>query len=141
MTRPSRRPARTRRPPPARRQPIVGDRRAREIILLCEPVTAQKALDWGLVNRVVPRKHLDAAVEEMADKLVDKLPESTRYAKQQLNFWRDFSWSLTIGHLRDWLTIHTGSAEVTEGVRAFVEKRPIDYKKLRRKSSASKRKR
>jgi enoyl-CoA hydratase/carnithine racemase len=119
---------------------IVGDRRAREIILLCEPIPAQKALEWGLINRVVPRKELNKAVDEMVDKLIDKLPESTRYAKQQLNFWRDFSWSMTIGHLRDWLTVHTGSAEVAEGVKAFVEKREIDYKKLRRSQVPAKRK-
>ncbi len=110
---------------------IVGDRRAREILFLCEPIPAKKALEWGLVNQVVPRKNLDKAVHEMSEKLIHKLPECTRYAKQQLNFWRDLSWGLTIGHARDWLTVHTGSAEVREGVRAFVEKREIDYKKLR----------
>ncbi len=119
---------------------IVGDRRAREIILLCEPIPAKKALEWGLINRVVPRKDLNKAVDEMVDKLINKLPESTRYAKQQLNFWRDFSWSMTIGHLRDWLTVHTGSAEVAEGVKAFVEKREIDYKKLRRSQVPAKQK-
>lgn len=117
---------------------IIGDRRAREMLLLCEPVPAKKALEWGLINKVVPRKKLDQAVAEMAEKLVNKLPESTRYTKQQLNFWREFSWSMTIGHARDWLTVHTGSDEVAEGVRAFVEKRPIDYKKLRKQSSKAK---
>ncbi|MBI1807981.1 MAG: enoyl-CoA hydratase/isomerase family protein [Ignavibacteria bacterium] len=111
---------------------IVGDRRAREILLLCESIPANQALEWGLINRVVPRKKLDQAVNEMADKLIDKLPECTRYAKQQLNFWRDLSWGLTIGHAKDWLTVHTDSAEVHEGVQAFVEKREIDYQKLRR---------
>ena len=111
---------------------IIGDRRAREMILLCEEVPAVKALEWGLLNKVVPRNNLDRAVDEMVEKLVNKLPESTRYAKQQLNFWREFAWSATIGHARDWLTVHTGSDEVREGVRAFAEKRPIDYKKLRR---------
>ncbi len=111
---------------------IIGDRRAREMLYLCEPVTAEKALTWGLINEVVPRKKLDAAVKTMSDKLINKLPESLRYTKQQLNFWRDLSWSMTIGHLRDWLTVHTGSDEVLEGVRAFAEKREIDYKKLRR---------
>ena len=111
---------------------IVGDRRAREMILLCERIPAKKALEWGLVNQVVPRKKLDKAVDEMAEKLINKLPECTRYAKQQLNFWKEFSWSMTIGHAKDWLTVHTDSQEVREGVRAFVEKKPIDYKKLRR---------
>ncbi len=112
---------------------IVGDRRAREMILLCEKIPAKKALEWGLVNQIVSRKKLDKAVDDMAEKLVNKLPECTRYAKQQLNFWKEFSWSMTIGHAKDWLTVHTDSEEVREGVRAFVEKKPLDYKSIRRK--------
>jgi len=112
---------------------IVGDRRAREIIMLCEPVPARQAVEWGLINRAVPRKDLDRTVNEMADKLLNKLPESMRYTKQQLNFWREFSWSMTIGHVKDWLTVHTGSAEVAEGITAFAEKRPVDYAKLRKR--------
>ena len=119
---------------------IVGERRAREILFLCEPIPAKKALEWGLINQVVPRKSLDKAVHEMSEKLINKLPESTRYTKQQLNFWRDFSWSMTIGHLRDWLTVHTSSDEVREGVQAFVEKREIDYKKLRASNRKSNKK-
>lgn len=117
---------------------IVGERRAREILFLCEPIPAKKALEWGLVNQVVPRKDLDHAVNAMADKLVNTLPESLRYTKQQLNFWRDFAWSMTIGHVRDWLTVHTGSAEVAEGISAFGEKRPVDYAKVRRSGKSGK---
>ena len=114
---------------------IVGDRRAREILFLCEEIPARKALEWGLVNEVVPRKQLDGAVERMAKKLINKLPECTRYTKQQLNVWRDFSWSMTIGHARDWLTVHTSAPEIVEGIKAFSEKRPIDYEKLRKELS------
>ncbi|MER3525295.1 MAG: 1,4-dihydroxy-6-naphthoate synthase [Ignavibacteria bacterium] len=112
---------------------IVGERRAREMLLLNERIPIKKALEWGLVNQVVPRRRLDKAVDAMAEKLVNKLPECTRYTKQQLNFWRDFSWSLTIGHLRDWLTVHTGAMEIQEGMKAFNEKREIDYKDLRKR--------
>lgn len=111
---------------------IIGDRRAREMLFLCEPIPAQQALSWGLVNRVVPSAQLDAEVNSIADKLIDKLPECIRYAKQQLNFWRDLSWHQTIGHARDWLAIHNLSPEVAEGMKAFVEKRPVDYAKARR---------
>ncbi|MFO0972151.1 MAG: enoyl-CoA hydratase/isomerase family protein [Phycisphaerae bacterium] len=111
---------------------VIGDRRAREMIFLCEPISASQALKWGLVNRVVPAERLDAAVDELVEKLKSKLPECIRYAKQQLNFWRDFSWHLTIGHARDWLSIHNLSPEVAEGMRAFVEKRPVDYDAVRR---------
>ena len=110
---------------------LVGDRRAREILFLCEELPAAKALDWGLINKVVPYSELDAAVDEMAEKLFNKLPECIRYAKQQLNFWRDLSWHTTIGHARDWLSIHNTSFEVKEGITAFNEKRKINYKKVR----------
>lgn len=111
---------------------IVGDRRAREILFLCEEIPAAKALEWGLVNQVVPRAQLDAAVDALCAKLIDKLPECTRYTKQQLNFWRDLSWHLTIGHARDWLAIHNLAPEIHEGIRAFTEKRPVDYDRVRR---------
>lgn len=111
---------------------IIGDRRAREMLFVCEPIEARKALEWGLVNEVVPMSRLDAAVETMADKLLAKLPICIRYAKQQLNFWRDLSWHLTIGHARDWLSINNLSPEVAEGMQAFVEKRPVNYDAMRR---------
>lgn len=112
---------------------IVGDRRAREILFLCEEIPALKALEWGLVNQVVPRSELDHAVDIMAHKLHHKLPECLRYTKQNLNFWRDLSWSVTIGHARDWLSIHNLTNEVAEGIRAFNEKRNVDYEKMRKR--------
>lgn len=110
---------------------VIGDRRAREMLYLCEPISAAQALAWGLVNEVVPRPELDAAVDRLVGKLVDKLPECTRYTKQQLNFWRDLAWGLTVGHARDWLALHSGMAETAEGLRAFHDKRPVDYAMLR----------
>ena len=110
---------------------IVGDRRAREILFLNEEIPAGKALDWGLVNYVVPREELDQAVQDLVDKLIQKFPEKTRYTKQQLNFWREFSWHQTIGHGREWLAIHNTSPETWEGVNAFDQKREPDYDAIR----------
>ncbi|MCC6359621.1 MAG: enoyl-CoA hydratase/isomerase family protein [Phycisphaerales bacterium] len=111
---------------------IVGDRRAREILFLCDEIPAARALEWGLINRVVPRAELDATVDAMCTTLINKLPGCIRYTKQQLNFWRDFSWSMTIGHARDWLAVNNLSHEVREGIAAFNEKRPVDYGAVRR---------
>ena len=101
--------------------------------MLCEEIPAPKALEWGLVNKVVPRDRLDAAVDEMCEKLEAKMPECMRYTKQQLNFWREFSWHMTIGHARDWLSIHNRSPEVHEGCEAFLQKRAPDYDSMRPK--------
>ena len=84
-------------------QLMVGDRRAREIVFLCDEIPAAQAEEWGLVNKVVPEAELDAAVDEWVEKLAAKLPQTTRYAKQQLNVWRDLAWHQTVGHARDWL--------------------------------------
>jgi enoyl-CoA hydratase/carnithine racemase len=102
---------------------LVGDRRAREIILLCEEIPAAKALDWGLVNRVVPTAELDATVDELAGKLADRLPTMTRYAKTQLDFWRDASWHGTIRHAHDWLALSMLTGEAADAVQSFLDRR------------------
>jgi enoyl-CoA hydratase/carnithine racemase len=101
---------------------MVGERRAREIILLCEEIPAQQAVEWGLVNRAVPAADLDATVDDFVEKLAAKLPQTTRYAKHQLNFWRDLSWHQTVGHARDWLALSMLGDEAQGAVRKFVEK-------------------
>lgn len=110
---------------------FIGDRRAREMLWLNEEIPAQKALEWGLVNQVVPYAELDAAVDAMVEQLLRKMPEVMRYTKTQTNFWKEFAWSQTVMHARDWLTLHAASDEVREGLESFREKRAVDYEKLR----------
>ncbi len=103
-------------------QLMVGDRRAREIVFLCDEVPAAQAVEWGLVNRAVPEAELDAVVDELVEKLAAKLPQTTRYAKQQLNVWRDFAWHQTVGHARDWLAMSMMGDEAQDAVRAFLNR-------------------
>jgi enoyl-CoA hydratase/carnithine racemase len=109
----------------------VGDRRAREMLFLNTRLTAQKALEWGLVNRVVPRANLDEEVQALAEQALDRFPECTRYTKQQVNYWKDSAWFATISHARDWLSTHFTTLEPYEGMQAFVEKRKVDFRGLR----------
>ena len=114
----------------------VGDRRAREILFLNRRIPAEQALEWGLVNQVVPRDKLDEAVDGFAQELLNKFPECSRYTKAQLNYWKESAWYATIGHARDWLSTHFTSAEPYEGMMAFVEKREVGYRELREKAAA-----
>ncbi len=144
----------------------VGDRRAREILLLNERIPAYQALEWGLVNRVAPSVVKDGAfvtratpeqikdaqagrngysisleklneeVAKLAGRLLEQFPECTRYTKQQVNFWKELAWHQTIGHARDWLSVHYTAREPWEGMRAFVEKRPAGYMEQRRLAAA-----
>lgn len=117
---------------------LVGERRAREILLLNEPIEASKAVEWGLINKAVPQEELDDAVNDYCQKIIHKFPECTRYTRQQLNFWKDLSWNMTIGHAKDWLSVHFNSLETHEGMSAFVEKRPPDYIKVRERAKDGK---
>jgi enoyl-CoA hydratase/carnithine racemase len=101
---------------------MVGERRAREIIMLCEAIPAGQAESWGLINRAVPAADLDEAVDEFVAKLAAKLPTTTRYAKQQLNFWRDLAWHETVNHARDWLALSMLNEEAQAAVRRFLDK-------------------
>jgi enoyl-CoA hydratase/carnithine racemase len=114
----------------------IGDRRAREVLLLCEDITAQKALAWGLVNEVVPRAELDTAVDRLVEKLTRKFAESTRYTRTQTNFFKELVWGITAAHAADWLAIHSGSTEAFEGMRAFVEKREVQHMEFRNRAAA-----
>ena len=114
---------------------LVGDRRAREILFLNQRIPAEKALDWGLVNKVVPREQLDEAVDEIAQLCLDKFPECTRYTKAQLNYWKDAAWYSTVSHARDWLSTHFMGVETYEGMTAFTKKREARYRWLREKAA------
>lgn len=113
----------------------VGDRRAREMLFLNPRIPAQKALEWGLVNRVVPRAKLDEEVMNLARQVLEKFPECTRYTKAQVNYWKEASWYATVGHARDWLSTHFTTLEPYEGMQAFVEKRKVDFMGLRKRAA------
>jgi enoyl-CoA hydratase/carnithine racemase len=115
----------------------IGDRRAREMLFLNRPIRAPKALEWGLVNRCVPRDQLDMAVDDLSHELLAKLPETIRATKAQVHFWKDLSWALTIRQAREWLTIHAASAEVRSGLESFREKRLPDYEALRESAASA----
>lgn len=114
----------------------VGDRRAREMLFLNPRIPAVQALEWGLVNRVVPRASLDDEVEALAQRCLKTFPECTRYTKQQVNYWKEAAWFSTIGHARDWLSTHFTTLEPYEGMQAFVEKRKIDFHELRARATS-----
>jgi naphthoate synthase len=90
--------------------------------MLSEEIPAAQAAEWGLINRAVPSAELDGTVDEYAEKLAAKLPQTTRYAKQQLNFWRDLSWHETVNHARDWLALSMLGDEAQEAVKAFLKR-------------------
>lgn len=110
---------------------MIGLRRTAWLILTTEVIDAKTALEWGLVNKVVPYEKLDEEVNALCKILLEKMPLSLRYGKTHLNVWKDFMWSITSQHARDWFTFKVGNIECLEGLNAFKDKRKARYDWIR----------
>ncbi len=107
---------------------VVGEKKAREIWYLCRRYKAQEALAMGLVNAVVPDDQLDAEVERWCAEILAKSPTALALAKRSLNadteHQRGLSW---LGMQA--VALYYQTEESREGVRAFQEKRPPEFRK------------
>lgn len=101
---------------------LVGERRAKEIILLGEPVSAAEAARLGWINRAVPDAELDAVVAEWCEKLLGHSPQALRLSKVSLNTDGDALLS-SVRHGLEALGHVYETDEFHEGTRAFLERR------------------
>jgi enoyl-CoA hydratase/carnithine racemase len=101
---------------------------AMEMLLTGEPISAQRAMDWGLVNRVVPAAQLDSEVLDFAKILVSK-PRATVAAGKRA-FYQQMDMDLAQAYALAGQVISSDFAhpEGREGMNAFIEKRPPDWK-------------
>ena len=106
----------------------LGRKRAFEVIATGEKISAQKCLDWGLCNRVVPADELLERGMNWAAELADRAPLSLRYAKQALNEAIENSVGETISKEATLQHICMESEDAIEGVTAFMEKRAPVWK-------------
>jgi 2-(1,2-epoxy-1,2-dihydrophenyl)acetyl-CoA isomerase len=102
----------------------VGFARASELAMLGERLRSEQALDWGLINRVVPDDELIPQAEELTARLASGPTRSYAGIKRQLNAW-------LYAQMDDQLELEAtvqqemaGSADFAEGVAAFSGKRP-----------------
>jgi enoyl-CoA hydratase/carnithine racemase len=101
---------------------LVGERRAREMVLLGEQYSAREALAMGLVNAVAEPPQLEAILSDWCGRLLSASPLALEVARRAMNFDTDAMWSGVIHgqHLMQLLDDHP---EVVEGRSAFLEKR------------------
>ena len=108
---------------------IIGQKRAREIWYLCKFYDAQKALDWGLVNAVVPYKNLESETVKWSQKILERSPLSIRMLKGAMNADCDGQAGLQ-QFAGDATMLFYMTEEAQEGRDAFKEKRKPDFKKF-----------
>jgi 2-ketocyclohexanecarboxyl-CoA hydrolase len=101
----------------------IGEKKAKELSILCRRYSAEQALELGLVNDVVDDAELEPAVERWCAEIAALSPRYLEIAKISSNIWwnaaRD-SFSTGLGMLMQ----AVGSADMVEGATAFLEKRP-----------------
>lgn len=115
---------------------IMGDKRARWLLMTDDRIDAKTALEWGIVNKVVPFEKLDEEVDRVCKILINKFPWALRFTKTQLNFWHDISSTVLIQG-RDFWAIHVANtAEMMEGTTAFVNQRPTQWMRFRQRDAA-----
>ena len=108
---------------------IIGQKRAREVWFLCKFYNAKKALEWGLVNEVVPYKSLENETVKWSQKILEKSPLALRMLKGALN--ADCDGQAGLQQLAgDSTMLFYMTEEAQEGRDAFKEKRKPNFKKF-----------
>ena len=110
---------------------IIGQKRAREMWFTCRFYDAQKALEWGLVNDVVPIDLLEKTTVQLCNEILERSPMAIRILKAALN--ADCDGQSGLQQLAgDATMLFYMSDEAQEGRDAFKEKRKPDFKKFPR---------
>lgn len=105
----------------------AGFARAAEMAMLGERIPAAQALEWGLVNRVVPDGELAERARELAERLAAGPTRSYAGSKRQLNAWRFARMEAQLELEAEIQQEMAASGDFQEGVQAFLERRSARF--------------
>lgn len=107
---------------------IVGRGKALELLMTADIIKAAAALEIGLVSRVVPPEALAAELQKLAETVAAKGPIALRYLKEAIIKGMDMTMEQGLRLEADlYFLLHT-TADRTEGIKSYLEKRKPDYK-------------
>lgn len=111
--------------PAAPMLPIIGRKKTMEMVLTGDIISAQQALELGLINQVVADEELMESCAKLAHKLIKKSPLALQIGKEGLNRLADStSYDQGLDTMDDLFATLCATQDATEGVTAFLEKRP-----------------
>ncbi|MGA2112397.1 MAG: enoyl-CoA hydratase [Anaerolineales bacterium] len=102
---------------------LVGYGQALDLVLMDEPISAQRALQMGLVSRIVPDRDFASELASLAQKLASGPTQAFALAKHALQFAQSAPLSETLGNESQVQEVASRTQDHLEGVRAFVQKR------------------
>ena len=106
----------------------VGERRAKEIILTARPFSAQEALEWGVLNRVVEADQLMEQALDTACAIAANAPLSVRQAKKSVHYGLQMDLRTGLRYEIEAYNRLIGTEDRNEGIRAFNEKRKPQFR-------------
>ena len=105
----------------------VPRKKANELLLLGERMSAEEARESGIVNRVVPDAEFDEAVSDWARRLASKSPVLMKLGKDAMYRQLDMPFEDALDFLRSQLSLAFTTDDIQEGVKAFFEKREPNW--------------
>lgn len=110
---------------------LIGKSRALEMCLLGEPLSAQKAFEWGLVHELVPRGQLEKRAMAWAERLLKLPAEAMRQTKMLLHLDEGSQPKVAYRADTEAYIRCLQLDDATEGIRAFIEKRTANFGRKR----------
>lgn len=107
---------------------VVGKARAMELVLTGRTISAEEAYDMGLVNYVVAREQVVDRALELARRVASMPPVAVRLAKESVLTALDTPLDVGLTHERRLFSLLFASDDQKEGMNAFLDKRPPDFK-------------
>jgi enoyl-CoA hydratase/carnithine racemase len=101
----------------------VGRKRAMEMLLTGVAVDAPTAMEWGLVNRVVPAGQLDEATRLLAEQIVQASALTVQIGKQAFYAQIDLDQPKAYAYAKEVMSMNSLALDAQEGMSAFLEKR------------------
>ncbi len=106
---------------------VLPPRRLQEMCVTAEPFTAAEALAWGVVNYLAPRAQLDAKVDWLLARILDKSPTAIRLGKQAFGAMRDMSLRESLEYAQAMVPVMSSTEDAREGMSAFQDKRAAQW--------------
>jgi enoyl-CoA hydratase/carnithine racemase len=106
----------------------VGRKKAMEMLLTGDALSAEEAVMAGLINKVVPVDKLEEEVKALALKIASASSFTVGIGKQTFYKQLDMPQSLAYSYTKEVMSLNATAADATEGICAFLEKRPPNWK-------------